>query len=92
MMLLPFLFSIDFSDEKKRFHFFIDSTFQKSHNIKLNTDLSTYINKESFHVNILADYYNHKKPKDTINDFIFSLILSYCKHIFEIYLAYPNWL
>lgn len=42
-------------------------------NIKLNTDLSTYINKESFHVNILADYYNHKKPKDTINDFIFSL-------------------
>lgn len=42
-------------------------------NIKLNTDLSTYINKESFHVNVLADYYNHKKPKDTLNDFIFSL-------------------
>ena len=42
-------------------------------NIKLNTDLSTFINKESFHVNVLADYYNHKKPKDTLNDFIFSL-------------------
>lgn len=42
-------------------------------NIKLNTDLNTYINKESFHVNILADYYNHKKPNDTLNDFIFSL-------------------
>jgi hypothetical protein len=42
-------------------------------NVKLTTDLSTYINKESFHLNILGDYYNHKKPKDTINDFIFSL-------------------
>ncbi|HWY12115.1 MAG TPA: hypothetical protein VN026_12360 [Bacteroidia bacterium] len=41
-------------------------------NVKLNTDLSTFIQKESFHLNILADYYNHKKPKDTINDFIFS--------------------
>ena len=42
-------------------------------NIKLNTDLRTFINKEHFHLNILADYYNHKKPKDTINDFIFTL-------------------
>ncbi len=42
-------------------------------NVKLNTDLSTFIQKESFHVNILADYYNHKKPKDTLNDFIFSV-------------------
>lgn len=42
-------------------------------NVKLKTDLSTYINKESFHVNVLADYYNHKQPSDTMNDFIMSL-------------------
>lgn len=42
-------------------------------NIKLNTELSTYINKEHLHVKVLADYYNHKQKKDTINDFIFSL-------------------
>lgn len=42
-------------------------------NIKLTTDLSTYVNKESFHVNVLADYYNHKQPSDTMNDVIVSL-------------------
>lgn len=42
-------------------------------NIKLNASLSKYINKEHLHLNVLADYYNHQLPKDTINDFIFSL-------------------
>jgi hypothetical protein len=42
-------------------------------NIKLNTHLSTFINKENLHVNVLADYYNHRKPIDTLNDFIFSV-------------------
>jgi hypothetical protein len=42
-------------------------------NIKLNADLNQFINKENFHVNVLADYYNHKKPADTLNDLIFSL-------------------
>lgn len=42
-------------------------------NIKLFSELGTYINKEHFHVNVLADYYNHKKSNDTINDFIFTL-------------------
>lgn len=42
-------------------------------NVKLTTDLSTYINKESFHVNVLADYYNHKQPSDTLNDVIIAL-------------------
>ena len=42
-------------------------------NVKLITELRTFLNKEHFHVNVLADYYNHKKPTDTLNDFIFSL-------------------
>ncbi len=42
-------------------------------NIKLYTQLSRYINKEHLHVNVLADYYNHQLPRDTVNDFIFSL-------------------
>lgn len=42
-------------------------------NIKLYSELGTYINKEHFHVNVLADYYNHKKSNDTLNDFIFTL-------------------
>lgn len=42
-------------------------------NVKLYSELGTFINKEHLHVNVLADYYNHKKPNDTLNDFIFSL-------------------
>jgi hypothetical protein len=50
-----------------------DLYYAAENNVKLKTELNTFINKENFHVNVLADYYNHKKPKDTINDFIFSL-------------------
>lgn len=50
-----------------------DLYYANENNVKLKTDLSTYINKESFHVNVLADYYNHKQPTDTTSNFIFSL-------------------
>lgn len=50
-----------------------DLYYAEENNVKLNTELSTFVNKEHLHVNILADYYNHKKPIDTISDFIFSL-------------------
>ncbi len=50
-----------------------DLYYANENNVKLKTGLSTYINKESFHVNFLADYYNHKQPADTIGDFIFSV-------------------
>lgn len=50
-----------------------DLYYANENNVRLKTDLSTYINKESFHVNVLADYYNHKQPSDTTGDFIFSL-------------------
>lgn len=42
-------------------------------NVKLNANLNTFINKENLHVNVLADYYNHRKPVDTLNDFIFTV-------------------
>jgi hypothetical protein len=42
-------------------------------NIRLNTSLNTFINKENFHINVLADYYNHKMATDTLNDLILSL-------------------
>jgi hypothetical protein len=50
-----------------------DLYYSAENNVKLNADLSTFLSKEKLHVNVLADYYNHKKPKDTINDFIASL-------------------
>ncbi|MGZ3882584.1 MAG: hypothetical protein ACXVP0_11700 [Bacteroidia bacterium] len=50
-----------------------DLYYSAENNVKLNADLSTFINKEKLHVNVLADYYNHKRPKDTINDFIGSI-------------------
>ncbi len=50
-----------------------DLYYAEENNVKLKTELNTFISKENLHVNILADYYNHQKPKDTINDFIFSL-------------------
>ncbi|MBS1637050.1 MAG: hypothetical protein JST26_14125 [Bacteroidetes bacterium] len=39
-------------------------------NIKLNTLMNTYINKERLFVNLDADFYNHKLQKDTFNNFI----------------------
>ncbi len=50
-----------------------DLYYAEENNIKLNTKLNTFINKEHFHVNFLADYYNHRKPKDTINNMIVSI-------------------
>lgn len=50
-----------------------DLYYSAENNIRLNAELTKFINKEHLHVNVLADYYNHKKPKDTINDFIFTL-------------------
>lgn len=42
-------------------------------NVKLNTLLNTYINKERLFVAFDADYYNHKLPHDTFNDVIVKL-------------------
>lgn len=39
-------------------------------NVKLNTLLNTYINKERLFVNVDADFYNHKLQKDTFNNLI----------------------
>ena len=42
-------------------------------NVKLNTVLNTFINKERLYVNVEADYYNHKLPNDTLSDVIVKL-------------------
>ncbi len=50
-----------------------DTYYAAENNVKLNTQLNTFIKKENLHVNILGDYYSHNRPKDTINDFILTL-------------------
>lgn len=42
-------------------------------NIKINSLLNTYINKERLFVAIDADYFNHKKSDDTLNNTIIRL-------------------
>ena len=42
-------------------------------NVKLNTVLNTFINKERLYVSVEADYYNHKLPNDTLSDVIVKL-------------------
>ncbi len=42
-------------------------------NVKLNTLFNTYVNKERLFVAFDLDYYNHKLPKDTLNDVIVKL-------------------
>lgn len=39
-------------------------------NVRLNTALNTFVNKEHLFINIDADYYNHKLQKDTFNNLI----------------------
>jgi hypothetical protein len=60
-------------DIKLSYYNLADNYNASENNIRLNTALNTFLNKENFHVNVLADYYNHRKPADTLNDFIFSL-------------------
>ena len=52
---------------------FTNAYYAGENNVKLNTHLSTFIKKENLHLNVLADYYSHDGPKDTVNDFILSL-------------------
>jgi hypothetical protein len=42
-------------------------------NLKLNTIFNTFVQKERLFVKFDADYYNHKLPKDTLNDVIVKL-------------------
>ncbi|MGE0567718.1 MAG: hypothetical protein AB7O73_07190 [Bacteroidia bacterium] len=50
---------------------------EAENNIKLHTDVSTFLNHEKLNVGLYADYYNHKQSTDTINDLIVSLAPSF---------------
>ncbi len=45
----------------------------RENNIKIKTDLSTFIHEENFHLDLQYDFYNHKLKSDTINNHIFNL-------------------
>ncbi len=45
----------------------------RENNIKISTNLNTFIHQENFFLNISYDYYNHKLSKDTLNNHIFTL-------------------
>jgi hypothetical protein len=49
-------------------------------NVKLNALGSLFINKEKLNVGFVADYYNHKQSKDTINDMIVTVNPSFEAH------------
>lgn len=60
-------------DIKLAYYNLQDLYYAEENNVKLNADFNTFVSKENLHVNFLADYYNHKLPHDTLDDFIFTL-------------------
>ena len=50
---------------------------ETENNIKFNGTGSMFINKEKLNVGFLADFYNHKQSRDTLNDLIVSISPSF---------------